>query len=95
MSTTPPEPRPVAYTTWKYHTDPEFKEKWNKQRVERQKKLFEENPEAHELHKKKVSERNKERYHSDPAYREYILQKTREFRARKKQEKLATSPKTT
>ena len=87
MADSPPV-KPVSYVTWKYHTDPEFKEKYIQQRVEQQKKKFERDPESYELHKQRVNERNKERYRNDPEYREYLLRKSKEYREKKKQAKL-------
>lgn len=83
-----PVAKPVSYVIWKYHTDPEFKEKYIRQRVEQMKSKFERDPESYEKHKHKVNERNKERYRNDPEYREYLLRKSREYREKKKQDKL-------
>ena len=82
-------PKEVTYVTWKYHTNPEYREHFKKMVAASIKKRFEANPE----YKAKVRENDrlqkKERYHTDPEYREKVLQRNREWHQRKKAEKLA------
>ena len=79
-----PPVKSVSYVTWKYHTDPEFKERFKKYVATHMQKKFAADPEYYAKFKEDVKQRKKERYQTDPEYREKVLQKNREnYRKRK------------
>jgi hypothetical protein len=83
----PPEvtPKPVSYVIWKYHTDPEFKEKFKQTCAKYIKKRFEEDPDYKAKVREKDKNQKKERYHTDPEYRELVLQRNREYHRKRRE----------
>lgn len=85
----PPEVKAVSYVTWKYHTDPEFKEKFKQACAKYIQKRFEEDPEYKAKVRENDRKQKKERYHTDPEYREQVLQRNREYHRKRREAKAA------
>jgi len=83
-----PEPVVMHNTTFRYQTDPDYREASIKYHVDYIKQKCMDDPEYHEKRKALSRQIMAERYKNDPAYRAYCSEKARERYLRKKQQKL-------
>ena len=80
----------VVYTTYRYHTDPEFKMLCNKRTAECVRRKRDEDPEYDAMLRAKWREYSK-KYAEDPEKREKRLEYKRLYNARKRAEKRAAA----